>query len=216
MLKNFFETIENTAPDLTPKNTISCPESNSIPANPQFLWYREFSSGQIPKEKAFAVIWHDKEFLYAASVMEDSDVYTTASGNSDRTWEKGDVMELFFQPAGKEEYFEVHLTPSQATLFLYFPNSEARKGVLEDALTDKKFEYELVPFCASANISGWYGRMKIRLKDLNTSADTLKGSKLAVCRYNYNRGTTAPEVSSSADFTGFKTFHTPQAWHKIV
>ena len=86
------------------------------------LPYHELYTGGAPKERAAAMLWRDDAALHVAALMEDSDVHSDAVGKNDRTWSKGDVMELFFQAAGHEDYVELHLAPNLATLELHFPS----------------------------------------------------------------------------------------------
>lgn len=172
-----------------------------------------------PREAGFGLIWHTDCDLCVRGLMVDSDVANTAVGRNDRTWLKGDVLELFFQPAGSERYVEAHVTPSLATLEYAIPEAEGlRAGRYADVnlgcdlglrATAKRFDV--------GDLSGWQGTLRIPLANLGVAPES-RGpvGSFCVCRYNYNRawGKT-PECSASAPFPTL-AFHQPAYWHRLV
>lgn len=191
---------------------------NGIPEKLSVMWYRTYKECVFPKESAFAFLWHDDSFLYVCAIMEDSDVKSRAVGKNDFTYMKGDVMELFFQPAGAPNYYELHLAQNLATLELSYPSVKAFKNItsrrgLAKFFFDSGFKCKTGKFLLKSGTRGWWGYMKVPLSKMGTSVEKLTGSKIVVCRYNYNSAwEKKPEVSTSATIKK-GTFHQPSRWH---
>lgn len=184
-----------------------------------FLWLRKYwDNNSAPLEKCVATVWLDGGDLNVFALMEDSDVYSDAVGKNDKTWSKGDVMELFFQPDGRRNYFELHLAPNFATLELSIPDIESfRSGkcVFEKLFFDSGMSCETGLFNQDA-ISGWWGLMKIPSKTLGLQIKKGELGKFSICRYNYTRKKEAkPELSSSTAMP-ICNFHTPENWQKLL
>jgi hypothetical protein len=61
----------------------------------------------------------DNENLYLGAKVNDDDARNTHTKNDDTTWE-GDVVELFLQVPGKEDYYELQWTPAGSTFDAHF------------------------------------------------------------------------------------------------
>ncbi len=61
----------------------------------------------------------DNENLYLGASVKDDDARNTHTKNDDTTWE-GDVVELFLQVPGKEDYYELQWTPAGSTFDAHF------------------------------------------------------------------------------------------------
>ena len=198
-------------------STFKC--SGSIAEVSDFLWLRRYwDNNSDPVEKCIATAWIEGDSLNVFALMEDSDVFSDAVGKNDKTWSKGDVMELFFQPAGRRNYFELHLAPNFATLELSIPDIDSfRSGkcIFEKMFFDSGMSCESGLFNQDG-VSGWWGLMKIPAGriDLKIKKGTL--GKFCICRYNYTRKNgTAVEHSASAPLTKFN-FHLPENWQTLV
>jgi hypothetical protein len=184
-----------------------------------FLWLRRYwDSNSAPVEKCIATVWVEGDSLNVFALMEDSDVFSDAVGKNDKTWSKGDVMELFFRPDGCRNYFELHLAPNLATLELSIPDIEgfrSKKYAFEKLFFDSGMSCETGLFDQDG-VSGWWGLMKIPAGriDLKIKKGTL--GEFCICRYNYTKknGTTV-EHSASAPLTKFN-FHLPENWQTLV
>ncbi len=184
---------------------------------PLWLWQSWLPAPTRLRENAFALIWRSQSFLEVAAFMHDSDVHSSAVGKNDRTWEKGDVLELFFQPAGGKQYFEIHITPNLAKLELSIPDSER--------LRDFKFEdlanCDLGTVGNSSSLPppmpGWLGHMKIPFSKIGIPENPRRElGRFSVCRYNYNRPWgKEPECSSTSALTKF-SFHRPGEWQILA
>jgi hypothetical protein len=186
-----------------------------VPADLPVRHMIRFPDGGVPAERALGAIWVSDSSLCALAVMEDSDVFNTAKGRRAKTWETGDVMELFIQPdAQKKDYFEYHVTPSGATLSLRIADAEKLRADVypfESLLFDSAFDYQSGWLDAAA--PGWWGYAAVPIGELElTGPHRARG---CICRYNCNTGWTEPECSSTALLTGCTSFHTPERWHPI-
>lgn len=194
-------------------------EGNHVSDNANYLPLRQNWVESDPQEKGIVTMWYDTQYLHIYSIFEDSDIFSKAEGKNQATWQLGDVVELFFRPNKSDEYYEIHLTPSFATLEYTIPSIEAfRKGGLNTSdLTKKSFHLENeIQLFDSDEIAGWIGHIKIPLESLNIEIDT-KGiiANFAVCRYNYNnQWGDKPELSSTCALQKLN-FHAPEDWQDL-
>jgi len=165
-------------------------------------------------EKAFVFLWHDDVSLHVCVVMEDNDVKNTAAAKNDAPHTKGDVTELFFQPAD-DAYSELHLAPNLATLEFAFPRALA---FVDDTLGkayffDSGMQCQAGEFTLPSGTSGWWGYMKIPFKKIGSSADKLAKAKFAVCRLNYSAAWgKKPEASTICTIRDGRHLHRPDRW----
>lgn len=149
----------------------------------------------------------DGKNLVFIARMTDSDIHNSAEKNNVKTWLSGDVIEIFFQPTGREDYYEFHVTPEGKTLQLHLPNGpRAQTDPFESMLCETGFR-------SSAQILNeeWTVRMEIPLSALNTTqAD---GGRFLAARHNYNKKWEKPEVTVSVPLAG--TVHHPEEWPEI-
>ena len=184
-----------------------------------FLWLRRYwDNNSAPVEKCIATVWIEDDSLNVFAIMDDSDVFSDAAGKNDKTWSKGDVLELFFQPDGCRNYFELHLAPNLATLELSIPDIESfRSGkcVFEKMFFDSGMSCESGLF-NQKGAHGWWGLMKIPAGKLGLQIKKGTLGKFSICRYNYNRkGGNTVEHSASAALPKFN-FHDPENWQGLV
>jgi len=199
MIESYLAILAHHEPDFSipAPQSVHCRSSDSpMPAGLDILWLRTLGGGPQPREKGFAVIWNGSHHLHVCSFFEDSDIFSEAKGRNDHTWTKGDVMELFFQPAGGSRYFEIHVTPTLATLALSIPDSDALNSgrcKFEELFFDTGFTPETGCFILPNGRSAWRAHIKQPLDKLGLSAEDLEGARFCVCRYNYNRDKTRTE-----------------------
>lgn len=164
--------------------------------------------GSAPNEPGKAqLICEDGNLILTADFI-DSDIGNSATKNNEKTWKTGDVCEFFFQPAGREDYYEFHVTPNGITLQLHIPKVELLRVVpFEEQIFESGFKSE-----AKIEDGHWTAKMIIPLSALGKNA-RFEGSLFAVCRYNYNKGWDGPEQTSSTPLP--TSFHSPGEWHRI-
>jgi len=198
-----------------PPNNLTLP-SSPLEATP--LPFRRFLGGEL-KEGAFAFVWQDGSSVNFLGVMQDSDVFSNAAPENDRTWEKGDVFEVFIQPAGGKVYYEIHAAANGAKLELRISSIEDFRHSVKNHCSD----YTARLFKSGAQIEtkllagiGWAGFVSIPLKGAILDG-SCSGSKFLVSRYNYNRPDgPKPELSAVVEISReVKSYHCPELWIPI-
>ncbi|OGV35088.1 MAG: hypothetical protein A2020_15495 [Lentisphaerae bacterium GWF2_45_14] len=219
MIDYYFQKLEkrkNISVDPAPVTYTLTESTVNFPEELGSIDFRVLGTNEAPEERALGLFWKNAEYLHAAAIMEDSDVYNTASGKNMKTWATGDVMELFFQPDGVENYYELHLTPEKATLELNLPGEEKRLQVpFESMFYDSGFSYETGKFLLTSGFKGWWGHMKIPFSGIGLAGKSIKNSRFSVCRYNYSHNWEQPEKTSTS-FYPEGGFHQARFWHKMI
>jgi hypothetical protein len=156
----------------------------------------------------------DSLLIFAA--LTDADIFNGATKLNQRTWELGDVFEIFLRSSAKESYVEFHITPGNQRLQLHYPD---RRSV-EHARKAGSFDEFLVPGNAFHSRT-WVGS---REGHWNVFAEI---PAVAVCgpnesigstpwrfsfgRYDYTRGVKDPVVSSTSPHAK-PDFHRLHEW----
>lgn len=221
-MKKYIEILERNSPSDEIPSQYSCILENGsqIPAGLVPLWFKtNWAEKKNPFEKGYSVIWRNHTELNVAAFMEDSDVFSEAIGKNDKTWEKGDVLELFFQSAGGSHYFEVHLAPNLATLEYSIPDAVKLKSnaYTKEMLADCDLKLSgTTGLIDGTGIKGWWGWMKIPMINLGINIHAGFAGKFSVCRYNYNHAWgNKPDCSSSSALGKF-SFHCPENWQELI
>ena len=176
------------------------------------LSLRAFKGGGIPMEHGVGTLLVEPEALHVYAAFEDSDIGNSATENNTKTWTTGDVLECFVQPDGSDDYYEFHVTPEGITLQLHLPPIERFRTI--------PFEQEIFEAGLTARTQKfpernlWCGELVIPFQGIGLKPGKIAGSRFAICRYNYNRSWSEPEISSTGVFPG-GTFHCPSQWHII-
>jgi len=135
---------------------------------------------------------------------------------NERTWEMGDVAEVFLQTDGSGDYLEIHLTPENQRLQLRWTADglsrvRQRAARLEDYMVP---DANWVLSEANCDEGWWSGVITVPAAVLGLS-ELQDGQYLraAVCRYHYDVSG-KPQLSSTASLpTSF--FHQPAHWNVI-
>ena len=173
--------------------------------SPLTLQQRE---GKPTVESGKATLSFDGKNIVLIADLTDSDIGNSATHNNERTWTTGDVIEFFFQPAGRKDYYEFHVTPNNITLQLHIPSvEELRKTPFEDKFFESHFKTKV-----KVENGRWTARMEIPAASLGGNVQ-MTGCRFAVCRYNYNKKWSEPELTSSTPLP--TSFHSPDEWHVI-
>ena len=183
-----------------------------LPARTGGLVLRNYRTGAIPKERGVGALEISGGEVNAYAVFEDSDIFNAATEDNQQTWLTGDAMELFFQTRGREDYLELHVTPEEKRLMLHIP----------DYRTHRDLPWEEKIFSGPVRVQSrilrgqklWCARITFPFELAGLAPETISGSRFAICRYNYTRPETEPEISSTwlLPDTGF---HYPPGWHVI-
>ncbi|MEZ5965598.1 MAG: hypothetical protein R3F56_17320 [Planctomycetota bacterium] len=141
--------------------------------------------------------------LHVVADMDDEEVFNDASAHNQRTWELGDVFEIFARPSGSDAYREVHVTPDNVRLHLCFDDfgQAARIGGIEDVAADP----DAIVSRAGRTPNGWSVTAHVPL-----AAGADGHVFVSFCRYDAARGR-APILSSSS-LHPVLSFHRPWEW----
>jgi len=118
-----------------------------------------------------------------------------------------DAFEIFLGPADEKAYYELHVTPSNSILQLYFDGTEAEKTLEERMVAKQLFSSrtELTP-------EGWSVEARIPLKGLfpGDHPEWL----LSFGRYDYTPGRPKPVISTTSPHT-VCSFHRKHEWRRV-
>lgn len=170
------------------------------------LPFRQWWKGEEarPAEGGVARVGYDAHHLRFHVLMTDSDIFSRAERDNDKLWELGDVVEFFMKPGGgRDDYWEVHVSPNDFLMDLRFPSRDKFKS------GEISWDEVIAPSCGgvknvlvSADENHWAVefRMPWTAFGLANAPETKDVWSFAVCRYNYSTATDAPELSSTVKF----------------
>jgi hypothetical protein len=119
-----------------------------------------------------------------------------------------DAFEIFLGPADEKAYYELHVTPSNSVLQLYFDGTDTKKSLEERAVAQPLFTSK-----TAIILGGWSVEARIPLKGLfpGDHPEWL----LSFGRYDYTPGESKPVISSTSPHT-VCNFHRKEEWRKVV
>lgn len=137
---------------------------------------------------------------------------------NERTWELGDVCELFLQRADATEYLEIHVTPENVRLQLRWPEgglARLRRGdsaLAEFAITDPNWVQSSVEKYPTA----WQVDLAVQASCLGVDHfDESVTVRAAVCAYRYSNSGAPADLVSTAQLE-IPGFHQPSRWHRLA
>ncbi|MFH1496234.1 MAG: hypothetical protein ABII82_00275 [Verrucomicrobiota bacterium] len=164
-----------------------------------------------------------EDLLVFATLRDDAPANRAVQWN-EPTWMTGDVLELFFQAEGRPGYWELHVTPENQRLQLFFPSTAAfheRRGHRHWAVAESRFE-SLARVNAAGD--GWQVMMRVPLalvldepreQDGGGGGRGSRGFRFLFSRYDYQPGRARPVTSATARMTAPDFHHIPE-WHRAV
>jgi len=187
------------------------------------LFTGEFQQGwrETPEdgfEPAVAELWATAEALHVLAVLGDRDIGNRATGFNEKTWQTGDVFEVFIQ-VEPDTYYEFHITPENRHLFLKWTSDlreavKRREATLEDTMiADRSFLQSETQIHSEANHWSVHARIpfdKIGLDPNRTYPDL----KVAFARYDSFSDDRPPVLSATPAFAK-ANYHDRSAWHPI-
>ena len=118
-----------------------------------------------------------------------------------------DAFEIFLGPADEKAYYELHVTPSNSVLQLYFDGTDAKK-TLEERMVAKP----LFTSTTSITRDGWRVFARIPLGDLFPTAHS--EWLLSFGRYDYSPDWPQPVISSTSPHA-VCNFHRKEEWRRV-
>ena len=142
--------------------------------------------------------------LLVEAEMVDDDVFNTATAHNQRTWETGDVFEVFVRRDDQESYTEVHVTPDNVKLHFRFADFGhcTRLADFDEVAADPA-EIEST---AERTRAGWRATARIPVE-----AGPGELIRVSFCRYDATRGAAEPVLSTSSPHPEV-AFHRPLEW----
>ena len=162
----------------------------------------------------FAVLRAEADALVVTAALADRAIGNTAETFNEKTWETGDVFEIFLQTS-EDVYYEFHVTPENRNLFLKWTTQRFAERRFEEALIpDRQF------IATSADIRGeagyWTVVARIPLAHIGLdTAESREAVKVAFARYDTTPGEDEPVLSATAPFPK-PSYHIRSAWHALT
>lgn len=137
---------------------------------------------------------------------------------NERTWELGDICEVFVELAGGPGYVELHVTPENQRLqLLWRPGAFERFSAGEAPLTTATVaDPAWVRSGVEVAGPGWSITAALPARALGLTAFSPElALRTAVCRYDCGAGGEPVRLSSTAPLT-FPSYHRREEWHLLV
>jgi len=149
------------------------------------------------------------------ATLTDADIFNGATKLNQRTWELGDVFEIFLRSSALESYVEFHVTPHNQRLQLHYPGRSA----VDRARVGGSFDEFLVPGEAFRSRT-WIGEGHWSVfSEIPTravcGADEYNASvpwRFSFGRYDFTRGAGKEPVVSSTSPHAKPDFHRLHEW----
>lgn len=159
--------------------------------------------------------WRDQSLAVFAE-LTDADIFNHATGLNQRTWELGDVFEIFLCPANSSSYVELHVTPHNHRLQLRYPDSRAAEIAREmDRFEEYLVSHEVFRSVTwnDGNNGQWALYAEIPVANVTGASGPTDNAewRFSFCRYEYTRGVTAPVISSTSPHS-IPDFHRQHEW----
>jgi hypothetical protein len=136
---------------------------------------------------------------------------------NERTWELGDVAEIFLHSPDLQRYIEVHVTPENQRLQLVWPVGGLARVRQEKARLEE-FTVDAADWVQSSTHSGpgfWVVHAVIPFSTLGLNLqDAMPSLQTAVCRYDYSMRS-SPVLSSTAPLQE-PDYHRVDEWQKLA
>ncbi len=146
--------------------------------------------------------------ILVLATIPDLDIFTRATEPNQRTWELGDVFEIFLKPESERSYREFHVTPANIRTQLGFSAEGAAPEFLPDGIFESRVWIESGRWIVLASIpcAAVTNRCKI---------DDGERWLFSFCRYDAFRDGRNPVLSSSSPHP-IPKFHRPAEWGVMV
>lgn len=159
----------------------------------------------------------DPQFWVGYVLLKDDQIFNAAQKKGDRTWETGDVFEIFIQREDQKNYWEIHITPENFQLILQLPPAEERKNATIDDLLENYWKENInleSTVWKSPDLQQWEITWRIPWKTFGEGNPHDFQYQIAFCRYDYPTPNGTPILSSSAPLTK-PNFHRISEWQQF-
>ena len=150
------------------------------------------------------VLGSDSQYLVGHVILTDHFIKNSAKQRGDRTWEMGDVFEIFIKRADQKKYWEFHITPENFHLSLALPPAEERPDLSIDEFESR------VEISPHKNLWQINWRIPWSIFDIKNPSSVLW--QMSFCRYDYSENPNDRPVLSSTSPLTKPNFHRIQEW----
>lgn len=174
---------------------------------------------------ATALLYPRNDGLHVVVTMEDKDIFNNATGPNQKTWQLGDVVEIFIGVSGQEKYWELHVTPDNHILQLEWTQADlaayrSKEVPLADYLVnDLEFFRSNVSLNREKQLWQVHAFIPWSSVGLPTGASAYT-LDFAVCRYDLSRDANGQfaekdtTYASTANLSALN-YHLRHNWHTI-
>ena len=169
-------------------------------------------------QPGWARITWDRDQLFYEAFFVGASPRNLARALNERTWELGDICEVFVEVADGPGYVELHVTPENQRLQLRW-----RPGAFE------KFSAGKIPLTAAAIPDPHWVQSAVQLTETGWAISAIVPARAlgvttlapglslrtAVCRYDCGPRGELVRLSSTAALT-FPSYHRRKEWHRLV
>ena len=146
--------------------------------------------------------------LVVFGTLPDLDIFTLATAPNQKTWQLGDVFEIFLKSEDRPRYHELHVTPANLRTQLRFPPKESGLEFLPDGIFESRVWIESGRWHVLATIPG------ALITGLSAIAPGERW-RFSFCRYDAFRDGREPVISSTSPHP-VPAFHRPAEWGVMV
>lgn len=147
-----------------------------------------------PFEGGTVRLMYDKENLYVAAELKDTDVMQYGTEDQAHLYLTGDTLEMFLKPANSPKYWECYGTPNGKKTSLFFdtrgyPRHNDRSVLMPGIKNAVKIQGTINNF--NDKDKGWTIEVVIPKKELDKTGCEFKPGvpwTILISRYNYNYG----------------------------
>lgn len=167
-------------------------------------WLEKNEAAFAPGRVTFGLSGHD---LVVRAELTDAHPMQDVFALNFPAFTQCDVFEIFLGPADEKAYYELHVTPSNSVLQLYFDGTGAEKSLEERAVAKPLFTSRTAPAP-----EGWSVEARIPLAGLfpGEHPEWL----LSFGRYDYTPGAPKPVISTTSPHT-VCSFHRKHEWRRV-
>ncbi|NJK90656.1 MAG: hypothetical protein HC904_01770 [Blastochloris sp.] len=169
---------------------------------------------------------HDERCLYVWAHLLDEDIFNLATRRNERTWESGDVLELFLKRENQEAYYEFHVTPENQTMQVRFDSAAHFRSLQGQPNQRELFAALLIgePLFESRTCirpgQSWDVMAALPLLSVMEVGELGRDLiwQVSFCRYDYSRGEDgcllSPRLSSTSKYLS-GNFHEQCFWSRL-
>ena len=180
-------------------------------------WLAEPSEDFLP---GVALLYASSEGLDIIVTLMDKTIFSEATGFNQKTWELGDVVELFAGIPGFPAYWEIHVTPNDHRLQLQWTAADfdsvrkSERQIEEFHITEPDFITSSVSIDEDSH--RWSTHIFLPWKSIGIASNPSSLTfEIAICRYDASPGKKEATLSSTANLTK-PSYHRRHEWTTLT